>query len=308
MKSRTYYLSFLLLFFFIRASSQDCNTDIHTGEGTFYEGVDGGSSGNCSLPVAAGDYLHCALNNFDYDGSSACGACIEVTGSRGSVILKVVDRCPECASGDVDMTEEAFAIIDPVIDGRVPISWRFVPCDTASNNETIKINFKEGSSEFWTAIQFRNIKHSIATMEYQLPDNSWKSVDRALFNFFIETSGIASPMNLRITSILGEELIFENISLNLTADYDTQLQFSTPSACEEILSVEDVIVSSALVYPNPTSETLYIKNNSEKWTLSDCTGKIIEQGTANRIQMARLSPGIYFISLKNRRTEKIIKQ
>jgi len=70
---------------------------------------------------------------------------------------KVVDRCPECASGDVDMTEQAFAEIADVIDGRVPISWRFVPCEMESNNETIKINFKEGSSEFWTAIQFRNI-------------------------------------------------------------------------------------------------------------------------------------------------------
>jgi len=95
-----------------------------------------GFSENCSLPVVSGDYMHCALNNFDYDGSNACGACIEVIGAKGSVILKVVDRCPECASGDVDMTEQAFDMIADVIDGRVPISWKFVPCETISNDDS----------------------------------------------------------------------------------------------------------------------------------------------------------------------------
>jgi len=258
--------------------------------------------------LATGDYMHCALNNFDYDGSNACGACIEVTGAKGSVILKVVDRCPECASGDVDMTEQAFAMVADVIDGRVPISWKFVPCETAINNNSIKINFKEGSSEFWTAIQFRNINHAISSMEYQLPDMTWKSVDRELFNFFIETSGIPSPMNLRVTSILGEVLVFENISLDLNQDYDTQLQFSTPLECIQTLSTVDLLKPTTTFYPNPTTEILHLQNNTEKWILSDLNGKIIAQGTASSIQMSALAPGMYFITLENKQTQRIIKQ
>jgi len=308
MKSYTYIFCFLLTISVINIYAQECNNSVHTGEGTFYDGVAGGTFGNCSLPVATGDYMHCALNNFDYDGSNACGACIEVTGAKGSVILNVVDRCPECASGDVDMTMEAFEMIADVIDGRVPISWKFVPCETISNNETIKINFKEGSSEFWTAIQFREINHAVSKMEYQLPDNTWKNTNRELFNFFIETSGIPSPMNLRVTSILGEELIFENIVLNPNEDFDTGLQFSTPTECQEILSIDNTPLPTNILYPNPTSEILYIKNNSAKWILSDSTGKTIDQGTTDTIDMSALNPGIYFIIQKNRQTEKIIKR
>jgi len=53
---------------------------------------------------------------------------------------------------------------------------------------------------------------------------------------------------------------------------------------------------------------LYIKNNSAKWILSDSNGKIIDQGTSDTIDMSRLQPGLYFVTQKNKRTEKIIKR
>ncbi|WP_299437820.1 expansin EXLX1 family cellulose-binding protein [uncultured Aquimarina sp.] len=309
MKSHIYIFCFLLVISVIKTAAQECNNSLHNGEGTFYDGVAGGTFGNCSLPVAAGDYIHCALNNFDYDGSNACGACIEVTGAKGSVILKVVDRCPECASGDVDMTLEAFSMIADVIDGRVPISWRFVPCETTPTSETIKINFKEGSSEFWTAIQFREINHAISTMEYQLPDNTWKNTNRELFNFFIETSGIPSPMNLRVTSILGEELVFENIILNLNEDFDTGLQFSTPEECNQELSIPEFDVTEAIMlYPNPTSSIIHLTENANKWKVVNSSGKTLDQGSDKEIDLSSYSNGIYYLLLEKKKTIKIVKQ
>ncbi|WP_027395480.1 expansin EXLX1 family cellulose-binding protein [Aquimarina latercula] len=308
MNSHNYIFCFLAVIMIMKISAQECNDTVHTGEGTFYDGVAGGTFGNCSLPVGVGDYMHCALNNFDYDGSNGCGACIEVTGAKGSVILNVVDRCPECASGDVDMTMEAFEMIAEVIDGRVPISWKFVPCETILTNETIKINFKEGSSEFWTAIQFRNINHAISKMEYQLPDNTWKNTNRELFNFFIETSGIPSPMNLRVTSILGEELIFENIALNLNEDFDTGLQFSTPEECNQELSIPEVDITEATVlYPNPTSDIIHITKNTKKWKLVNNAGKILDQGSRKEIDISSYSNGIYYLILEKKKVIKLVK-
>ncbi|SEL80893.1 Por secretion system C-terminal sorting domain-containing protein [Aquimarina amphilecti] len=309
MKSHIYIFYFLVVISVAKIYTQECNNTVHTGEGTFYDGVAGGTFGNCSLPVAVGDYLHCALNNFDYDGSDSCGACIEVTGAKGSVIVNVVDRCPECASGDVDMTIEAFEMIADVVDGRVPISWKFVPCETILANETIKINFKEGSSEFWTAIQFRNINHAISKMEYQLPDNTWKNTNRELFNFFIETSGIPSPMNLRVTSILGEVLIFENIVLNLNEDFDTGLQFSTPEECNQQLSVTEIEINpKTILYPNPTSSIIHLTQNANKWKLVNSSGKTLDQGSSKEINMSSYSNGIYYLLLKDKKTMKVVKQ
>jgi len=306
MSLKSYYSFILFICCHTFIFSQNCNDKLHTGEGTFYGGVDGGATGNCSLPVAQGDFFHCALNNIDYDGSNTCGSCIEVTGPKGSVTLKVVDRCPECASGDVDMTQEAFAMIADVVDGRVPISWKFVPCTTT---DFIKINFKEGSSQYWTAIQFRDTKHAISKMEYQNTTNEWISVKRELFNFFIETKGIASPMNLRITSVLGEQLVFENIPLNLNADYDTGLQFTTPQECNQTSTSTqpDNADSNATFYPNPTSEILYLENTFGNWTLSDGSGKLLRQGTSKTIDMSELSNGLYFI-YSDQKTIRIIKK
>ncbi len=221
-----------------------CNDSIKSGEATFYGGVAGSEGGNCSLPVAVDGFMHCALNNTDYDGSNACGACLEVTGYLGKTIVKVVDRCPECKPGDVDLTQQAFSKVANPIDGRVPITWKFVPCPLAAN-KTIKVNFKSGSTKYWTAIQFRDLKHAVSKMEY-LKNNQWVDVERKLFNFFIEPAGIQSPMQLRITSAVGEELILNNIVINTNADLDTKMQFSTPPNCNEDPTQEPIASFTAI--------------------------------------------------------------
>ncbi|KZS39586.1 hypothetical protein AWE51_08005 [Aquimarina aggregata] len=228
MKLKTFIFIACLLCYV--CTTAQCNDDVKSGEATFYGGVAGSSGGNCSLPVAADDVKHCALNNADYDNSNGCGACLEVTGSRGKTIVKVVDRCPECKPGDVDLTQEAFSEVANPIDGRVPITWKFVPCPLMAN-ETIKVNFKSGSSKYWTAIQFRDHKYAVSKMEY-LKDNVWINVERKLFNFFIEPKGITSPMKLRITSVVGEQLIFDAVEINTNSDFDTAQQFSVPANCD----------------------------------------------------------------------------
>ncbi|KAI9595252.1 RlpA-like double-psi beta-barrel-protein domain-containing protein-containing protein, partial [Syncephalis fuscata] len=64
-----------------------------------------------------GGYAHPA-------NSPVCGACILVTGPLGKVRVKIVDKCPVCKSGDVDLSEGAYLKIADKDAGRVPISWR----------------------------------------------------------------------------------------------------------------------------------------------------------------------------------------
>lgn len=307
MKIRTTLLTvFFTLLVFLTTKAQDCNDDIHDGEGTYYEGLAGTSDGNCSLPVDSNDFMYCALNTIDYDNSNACGGWIMVTGPQGTVMLKVVNRCPECEEGDVDMTEQAFSQIADINDGRVPISWRYIPADI---DQTIKISFKPGSSQFWTAIQFRNIKHSISKMEYQKEYGSWQAVDRTIYNYFVESSGIPSPMNIKVTSVLGEELIFENVSLNLSSEYDTGLQFATPDECLESLTISAFESTSFILYPNPTLDIVNIEGKEivDNWILRDYAGKRLYKGNSDQINMSSLSEGIYFLQLNNQ-IAKVIKQ
>lgn len=284
--------------------AQDCMDEVHYGEGTYYGGIDGTSSGNCSLPIALGDYFYAAMNTTDYDGSAACGACIELTGVKGTVTLRIVDRCPECKPGDVDMTVQAFGAIAEVIDGRVPIHWKYVPCD--AQDTTIKINFKEGSSQYWTAIQFRNLNYGIATMDYKDGNGVWQNVPRALFNFFIKEEGIPSPMALRITAVTGEQLIFENVPLVLQSDFDTGVQFSTPSNCSPTGIPMPVTVESVkeiFLYPNPTTDFFFINRDTPvAYELFNVYGALVKSGTVTNqeepIVLGYLSRGLYYVVME----------
>ncbi|WP_240491694.1 expansin EXLX1 family cellulose-binding protein [Flavivirga aquatica] len=288
--------------------AQECNDEIHLGEGTFYGGVSGSSGGNCGLPVAADDFLNCALNTFDYDGSQACGACIEVTSSiNKSVILKVVDRCPECDEGDVDIHQDAFKLIEDPIKGRIPISWKFVPCPLKNNDKSILINFKSGSSQYWTAIQFRNIKYAIKKLEYKQASGNWKTIDRVLFNFFIEPSGIASPMNLRATSVLGEELVFTNVSINLNEDIQTNQQFS--NNCKTALDINNSFeAKKKAVNVEILEDKIYIKSPFSNWKIYGIYGTQMASGNKEEdISIQFLPKGIYLLVIDGVKAVKFLK-
>ena len=44
------------------------------------------------------------MNEQDYGTADFCGACVEITGPNGVVKVKIIDRCPECAPGDIDLS------------------------------------------------------------------------------------------------------------------------------------------------------------------------------------------------------------
>jgi expansin (peptidoglycan-binding protein) len=174
---------------------------LRQGEGTYYA-ADG--SGNCSFPATPGDLMVAAMNHSDYAASALCGACIDVAGPDGSVQVRIVDRCPECAPGDVDLSPEAFALIAPLSAGRVPISWTLVECPVQG---PVVYHFKEGSNPYWSAIQLRNHRHPIAKLEAIGGAGEVLTFERADYNYFIHAAGLGDgPYQLRVTDVLGETL------------------------------------------------------------------------------------------------------
>jgi expansin (peptidoglycan-binding protein) len=292
------HITFVLCLVILSSSAQ--NT-INSGEGTYYTGVAGGNSGNCSIFVAAGDYLHCALNTIDYDTAAACGGYIKVNGVKGSVTLQVVDRCPECKKGDVDMTQEAFAMIDDVVNGRVPITWEYVENPNTTN---VKIRFKEGSSKYWTAIQLYDLKYPIATLEYLGANGDWVAMERQLYNFFVAPNGIASPMQLRAIDINGTALVFNGISITEETIVTSQ-QFS-----KAVLSTttQDAL-TTRVIYPNPTKSKVTIKGSGPKhWQLLDAQSRVLKTGVSSQVDLSAYQQGLYFLTLlEDKHTYKLVK-
>ncbi|KAF9186395.1 hypothetical protein BGZ51_002038 [Haplosporangium sp. Z 767] len=105
------------------------------GEGTYYDPSVKTGSGDFVMGACEFEYINsvydliAALNKPDFGdfsrpkNSPACGQCIRVSGPNGTVEVQVVDMCPGCKSGDVDLSPGAFAKVAHLDSGRVPISW-----------------------------------------------------------------------------------------------------------------------------------------------------------------------------------------
>lgn len=197
--------------------------DVRTGEATYYD-ADGG--GNCSFPATPDNLMVAAMNQSDYDNAALCGAFVEISGPDGVVTVRIVDRCPECPRGNVDLSPQAFAKIAEIKRGRVPITWRVVSPEIGG---PIVYHFKDGSSRYWTAVQIRNHRNSIAKFEYRTESGDFKALDRVEYNYFIESKGMGpGPYTFRVTDIYGHTLTDSAIALKVDGDVPGDRQFPAP--------------------------------------------------------------------------------
>lgn len=114
-----------------------------------------------------------------------------------------MDQCPECKSGDLDLSEEAFVKIADKSAGRVKISWQVVSCNVSGN---VSYHYKDGSSQYWTAIQVRNHKLPIKSLELKV-GGTYTGVTRVDYNYFVADKGAGTgPVSVRITAIDGQQL------------------------------------------------------------------------------------------------------
>ncbi|MEQ9322586.1 MAG: expansin EXLX1 family cellulose-binding protein [Polyangiaceae bacterium] len=200
--------------------------ETHTGEATYYDFADG--SGNCGFPATPNDLLVAAMNHTDYADSAACGACVRIAGPDGGVDVRIVDRCPECPAGDIDLSPEAFALIAPIEAGRVAITWEYIACPVSG---PVVFHFKDGSNEWWTAVQMRNHRHAIATLAYQADGGSFVDVERLDYNYFVEDAGMGpGPFTFRITDVTGETLEQTGIAHAENSDVSGDDQFPACAA------------------------------------------------------------------------------
>ncbi len=196
---------------------------IHSGEATFYGG---GYEGGCAMldPVSK-DYWIVAMNLPDYNCAELAGAYLEVTGELGTINVLVTDLLPEGKKGDLDLYTDAFPLIAPAEKGRVPVTWKIVPLDSAAD-APLNYRYKVGSTEFWCAVQVRNHRYPIERLEYLNSDGEFVELPRRNFNYFEAQSGLGEgPFTFRITDIYGQVVIDEDIPFTPDEVQEGHVQF-----------------------------------------------------------------------------------
>ncbi|KAI0780374.1 RlpA-like double-psi beta-barrel-protein domain-containing protein-containing protein, partial [Trametes elegans] len=67
-----------------------------------------------------------ALNSAQYAGGSHCGHKIRINHLGKSIDATVVDECPSCGHGGIDLSPGAFGQLAALDVGVLPVTWRFV--------------------------------------------------------------------------------------------------------------------------------------------------------------------------------------
>lgn len=201
------------------------STSASKGKGTFYDL--GSGQGNCSFPSAPADDLFVALGNDQYASGAACGSYLDVTGPKGKVRVKVIDRCPECPAGHLDLSRTAFKKIGKEVDGIIPITYKTVTNPSVPG--AISVRVKEGSSQFWLAVLIDNHANQLKSVTV-----NGKSTHRESFNYWVNDGGAGKgPFKIKITDVYGRSTTVAGIDLSPGVTQKTSSRLSGAAKAPE---------------------------------------------------------------------------
>ncbi|HEX7301838.1 expansin EXLX1 family cellulose-binding protein [Lentzea sp.] len=189
-----------------------------SGIATFYDSDGGGA---CSYTPGP-DPLTTAINAPDFEGSAACGAHLLVRSGGKSVTVRVTNLCPECRSGHLDLSAQAFAQLAPPVKGEIPITWTLVSPQT---QKPVAIRYKSGSSQYWCGIQAIDHRNTVARLEVRA-GGQWRQLKRADYNYFLSETGAGCGGALAITDVYGERLEVPALPVRPDAVQTTNVQFA----------------------------------------------------------------------------------
>ncbi len=200
---------------------------VHQGSSSFYYAK---GAGACALDEEVGNAMVAAINRRDFNKAAMCGAYLHIMGAKGEAVVRVVDVCPGCKAGGLDLNKPAFAKVADIGKGRDVIRWELA---SPAITTPVQYHFKSGSSSYWTGIQIRNHRNPIAKLEYLKADGTWGDIARSRYNYFVQKSMGAGPYTLRVTDYYGNSLIDKAIPLKPNGNVAGAAQFPASNIAPE---------------------------------------------------------------------------
>ncbi|RLN98656.1 hypothetical protein BBJ28_00018294 [Nothophytophthora sp. Chile5] len=228
------------------------------GDGTAYT-LSEVSSGNCNfmsaISIASTNYA--ALNQDQWDDLANCGRCAEVSciddqceDQTTTAIVQILDRCPECSSGDLDLSPTVFKNITGSDPSRLTIRWQFVDCPSPGN---VEVCLKEGSNANWIAVQPTNMLVGVESLT--INGETPTMLDGAYYYVLESSSGVdLTAVEVSITSIDGD-VIDGTYALTAGSCTDTNQQFGDSSSTTSGSSTTTTAPVSTTATPVSTTAT-----------------------------------------------------
>jgi len=198
-------------------------TSAHSGKATFYD-LDGGTP-NCSYPSAPDDDLFVALGPSEYSDAAACGTYLDVTGPKGKVRVKVIDKCPECDAGHLDLSRTAFKKIGAESAGVIPITYKTVV--NPATPGPLSVRMIDGTSRYYWAALIDNHGNQLQSVKVAGPGGTFHTAKRADYNNWIIDGGAGSgPFKIKILDVYGRSATVTGISLTPNKTQSTSARLS----------------------------------------------------------------------------------
>ncbi|MBA2893341.1 expansin EXLX1 family cellulose-binding protein [Nonomuraea soli] len=167
-------------------------------------------TGNCSLAGAAKGTLFASVSPQEYAGSRACGTFLAVAGPRGIVRVQVVDQCPGCRLGDLDLNQAAFERITDRGKGVESIAYRQIR--DPSPAKALSFRVKPGSSTSWAAVQVIDHGNPVKLVELRAGDD-WLDLRRGTDNYWVSAKGAGKRFDLRVSDAYGSRRTVHDLEL-----------------------------------------------------------------------------------------------
>ncbi|OWZ03901.1 hypothetical protein PHMEG_00024290 [Phytophthora megakarya] len=237
------------------------------GDGTSYT-LGQVSSGNCNfmsvIPSASTNYV--ALNQAQWESLGNCGRCIEVscideqcTANNKTAVVQVLDRCPECAHGALDLSPTVYKEITGLDPNRLTVRWRFVDCPDPG---TLQVCLKEGSNANWIAIQPTN--GVVGVKSVTINGASTTMLDGAYY--FVSTdAGDLSAVKVAVTSVNGD-VISGTYAMAAGKCTDTNKQFGSGSSSQSQEQQQSYTPAPETTTTTPTTTTAPIATSASSPT------------------------------------------
>ncbi len=126
--------------------------------------------------------------------------------------MKIVDQCPPCSTGHLDLSKPAFARIADPRKGVTGVTYRLARDPRPSGKLAFRV--KEGSSQWWLGLLVINHGNPLTSVEIR-QSGRWRKLLRTDYNYWLaEKPGPGpGPFTVRIIDARGYRATVRKIRL-----------------------------------------------------------------------------------------------
>ncbi|GAA3290167.1 hypothetical protein Dvina_26920 [Dactylosporangium vinaceum] len=167
-----------------------------------------GRNGMCNLGTPA-DGAYAAVGNAELAGGRNCGTLLDVTGPNGTTRVQIVDLCPGCPAGKLDLGKGAFQKIGSLSAGIIPVTYATVRDPQVG---PLRVKVKGGAGYSSLSVVVDNHGNPLSTVELQQGDG-FVALRRGEDNTWTGPSGLSGTIALRISDVYSHRALVSGLAL-----------------------------------------------------------------------------------------------